>query len=211
MTDLFLVRHGQATHNLEDRWVGWSDTPLTTEGHRQAEALARRLESSSFQIAALYVSPLLRAWQTATPIGQALRLPPQADEGLKEIDFGRVGGLTQAGFQETLPDTYALWQDREDLSFQFPGGEQRLAFLQRVARTLDEILPRHRDEGAVIVAHGGTLRAGLAHLCPTTMGDRWAYDLGNASLTHVRVGVEGNMVVVLNDCQHLDARGVPLY
>lgn len=202
MTDLLLVRHGEATHNLEERWVGWADTPLTTEGQRQAGALARRLGSWSPAITALYASPLLRAWQTAAPIGQALRLAPRANEGLKEIDFGRASGLTLEGFRESMPEAYALWQDRDDLTFQFPGGEQRLAFLQRVALALDGIAARHPDEGVVVVAHGGTLRAGLAHLCPRTMSDRWAYDLGNASLTHVRVSAGGNVLVALNDRQH---------
>ena len=65
MTDLLLIRHGQATHNLDGRWVGWGATPLTEEGQRQAEALARRLASWSPAIACVYTSPLLRARQTS--------------------------------------------------------------------------------------------------------------------------------------------------
>lgn len=88
MTDLLLIRHGQATHNLEQRWEGWGATALTEEGQRQAEALAERLASSATNIAHLYTSPLLRARQTAQPIARRLGLIPVVHEGLREIDFG---------------------------------------------------------------------------------------------------------------------------
>lgn len=204
MTDLLLLRHGQARHNLEGRLEGWGDAPLTAEGQRQARALARRLVAWSPAITCLYASPLLRAWQTAGAIAQQLGLAPIAHTGLQELDFGQISGLTMDGFRQTMPEVYARWQDRRDLAFQFPGGEQRLAFYQRVALALDEITARHPAEHVAVVAHGGTLRAGLAHLFPDTMDDWWAYALETASLTHVRVGDGASELLVLNDRRHLD-------
>lgn len=204
MTDLLLVRHAQATHNLEGRWEGWGATPLTEEGQCQAQALARRLVSWAPAITCLYTSPLLRAWQTAEPIAHGIQVTPIAHEGLREIDFGQVSGQTLESFRQTMPDVYAHWQDRTDLTFQFPGGEQRRAFFQRVGRVLDEIVGQHRGELVIVVSHGGTLRAGLAHLFPETMRDWWAYGLHNASLTHVRVGERGHVLVALDDCHHLE-------
>lgn len=203
MTDLLLIRHGQIVHNLHGRWVGWEDIPLTEVGQRQALALARRLASWLPPIASIYTSPLQRAWQTAEPIAHALEVMPILDDGLQEIDLGKVGGLTMDAFRETMPEVYARWQPRGDLTFQFPGGEQRLAFYRRVGRALDDIVARHSGEQVAVVAHEGTLRAGLAHLFPETMSDWWAYDLDNASLTHVRAGEGENVLVSLNDCQHL--------
>jgi probable phosphoglycerate mutase len=204
VTDLVLIRHGQATHNLEQRWEGWGATPLTEEGERQAEAVARRLESSTPTIAHLYTSPLLRARQTALPIAHRLGLVLLVHEGLREMDFGQVSGLTRDAFRELMPQAYARWQDRGDLTFRFPGGEQRRAFFQRVGRALDEIVARHPQERVAIVAHGGTIRAGLAHLFPDTMRDWWAHALSNASLTQVRVGTNGHVLAALNDVQHLE-------
>jgi broad specificity phosphatase PhoE len=204
VTGLLLVRHGQATHNLEGRWVGRGATPLTEEGQRQAEALAQRLASWSPAITRLYTSPLLRALQTSKEIARRLGLTPVADDGLVEIDFGEVSGLTVGTFRETMPEVFCLWQARGDLSFQFPGGEQRHAFFQRVGLALDRIVARHPGELVAVVAHSGTFRAGLAHLFPETMGDWWVYALHTASITHVHVGDEGNLLVSLNDCQHLD-------
>lgn len=203
MTDLLLIRHGQATHNLEDRWVGWGATPLTEEGWRQARSLALRLASWQPCITYLYASPLLRAWQTAEPIARVLGLAPIPHDGLREIDFGQVSDSTEEGFRQAMPKVYAHWQVRDDLTFQFPGGEQRYAFFRRVGRALDEIVGRHPRGQVGVVAHGGTIRAGLAHLFPETMADWWAYTLHNASLTRVRVGKGENELVALNDCQHL--------
>jgi probable phosphoglycerate mutase len=203
MTDLLLIRHGQALHNLEGRWEGWGATPLTEEGQRQAEFLAQRLKMGLHTIGYLCASPLLRARQTAEPISRRLGLPVVTHEGLREIDFGQVSGLTVEGFKASMPETYARWQDRGDLAFQFPGGEQRLAFFRRVGDTLEEIIASHPGEVVVAVAHGGTIRAGLAYLLPDTMGDWWGYALQNASLTHVRAGGGRNELVTLGCCKHL--------
>jgi probable phosphoglycerate mutase len=206
VTELLLIRHGQASHNLQNRWVGWGATPLTSMGRRQAEAIASRLASSPDAIEHLYSSPLLRAWQTALPIGEHLGLEPVSHKGLREIDFGRVSGLTLESFRETMPAVFAQWQDRKDLTFRFPGGEQRLAFYQRVGQALDGIAARHPWARVAVIAHGGTIRAGLAHLLPDTMADWWAYSLGNASLTHVTMGADANSLNALNDKQHLDGK-----
>jgi broad specificity phosphatase PhoE len=204
MTDLLLIRHGQAPHNVHGRWEGWGSTPLTKEGKRQAEALSRRLGSWMPPITRLYASPLNRAWQTAQPIAHRLGLGAIAHKGLREIDFGQVSGLTEDGFRASMPQAFAQWQDRADLTFRFPGGEQRRAFFQRVARALDEIVGRHPGETVAVVSHGGALRAGLAHLLPDTMADWWGYALENGSLTHVRIGNSCSHLVALNDLQHLE-------
>jgi probable phosphoglycerate mutase len=206
VTELLLIRHGQASHNLENRWEGWGATPLTSMGRRQAQAIARRLASSPDAIMHLYTSPLLRARQTAMPIGVQLGLKPINHQGLREIDFGRVSGLTTDSFRESMPGVFTRWQNRSDLTFQFPGGEQRLAFYRRVGQALDGIAARHPGARVALVAHGGTIRAGLAHLLPDIMADWWSYRLDNASLTHVTVGPDGNSLNTLNDNQHLDGR-----
>ena len=204
MTELLLVRHGQASHNLDGRWEGWGSTPLTPEGERQAEALAKRLAQWTPRISQIVTSPLRRARQTAEPIARLLGLPVQNHEGLREINFGQVSGLTMEGLRETMPDVYARWQDRSDMTFQFPGGEQRSAFFQRVLSALNDLIASAGEGTLVVVSHGGTLRAGLAYLFPETMQDWWGYALENASLTQVRVGSGDNVLVALNDRSHLD-------
>jgi len=204
MTHLLLIRHGQATHNLSARWEGSSAASLTEKGILQAEAVARRLACWEKPVCYLYSSPILRARQTAERIARTVGLSVAMDSGLREIDFGQVNGMTRQEFKASMPEVYARWQVRSDRTFTFPGGEQRRAFSQRVAQTLDAILGRHHRGTVAVIAHGGTLRAGLAHLFPTRMSDWWAYTLDNASLTHVAAGEAGHVLLALNDCQHLD-------
>lgn len=203
MTELFLVRHGQAIHNRDGRWEGWGPSPLTPQGEQEAEAVGSRLAAPPFHISQLYTSSIRRAVQTAQRIGRQLGLPPTIRQNLREIDFGQVNGLTMDSFRETLPQLFEHWQNRGDLSFQFPGGEQRYAFFRRAGQALDEIVARHPEEQIAVVTHGGTIRAGLAHLFPDTMSDWWAYELQNGSITHVIVSDSKNSLLALNDRQHL--------
>ncbi len=204
MTDLLLIRHGEATHNLSARWEGSSAASLTEKGILQAKAVARRLTSWETPVCHLYSSPIPRARQTADWIARGVGLSVVADPQLREIDFGQVSGMTRQEFKASMPEVYARWSVRNDQTFTFPRGEQRREFFQRVAQSLDAILDRHQHGAVAIVAHAGTLRAGLAHLLPATMSDWWAYNLGNGSLTHVRTGEAGPTLMSLNDCQHME-------
>ncbi len=208
MTQLILMRHGQSVLNEQRKWGGWSPGELTPLGRAQAEVVARRLAGSGKAIAALYSSPLRRAWDTAEIIGRALNLRPIPHEGLREINFGRVDGLSIEEFRAAFPEHFAQWQDKSDLSFVWPGGERRADFFWRVGRAAEEIAVRHPNETVVVVAHGGTLRGILAHFLPAEFGDWWSYELGNCTLTRVEVDSSRARLLVLNDDAHLDLRKV---
>ena len=203
MTELFLVRHGQTDSNLQGRWQGWDGIPLNQQGEREATLIARRLAQTEEGIAALYASPLRRAWQTAERIGEVLNLSPVPHDGLKEINFGQISGITLDEFWERFPDLYKRWRDKMDLTFTFPGGEQRTHFFQRVGEAMEEIVERHPDQKVVVVAHGGTLRAGLVHYLPVEFSEWWTYELGNCSLTRLEVRDGRAKLLVLNDRAHL--------
>ena len=203
MTELLLVRHGQTDSNLHGRWQGWDGIPLNQQGEREAALIARRLAQTKEAITALYVSPLRRAWQTAERIGEALNLSPVPYDGLKEINFGQISGITLDEFQERFPDLHKRWTDKMDLTFTFPGGEQRAQFFQRVGEAMESIVERHPDQKVVVVAHGGTIRASLIHYLPTEFGQWWTYELGNCSLTRLEVGEGRAKLLVLDDHAHL--------
>lgn len=203
MTELLLVRHGQTDSNLQRRWQGWDGVPLNRQGEREAALIARRLAQTEEAIAALYASPLRRAWQTAERIAETLNLGPVPHDGLKEMHFGRISGITLEEFQERYPDLHKSWGDKLDLSFTFPGGEQRAQFFRRVGEAMDEIVERHPDEKVVVVAHGGSLRACLVHYLPGEFREWWTYELGNCSLTRLEVREGRAELRVLDDRTHL--------
>ena len=165
--------------------------------------MAQRLAQAGETIAALYASPLQRAWQTAERIGEALNLSPAPHAGLKEMNFGQISGITLDEFRACFPDLHKRWTDKMDLTFTFPGGEQRAQFFQRVGEAMDEIVERHPDQKVVVVTHGGTLRACLVHYLPTEFSQWWTYELGNCSLTRLEVREGRVKLLVLDDRAHL--------
>ena len=203
MTELLLVRHGQTDSNFQGRWQGWDGTPLNQQGEWEAALTARRLAQTEEAIAALYASPLRRAWQTAERIGEALNLRPVPHDGLKEMNFGRISGITLEEFQERYSDLHRRWTDKMDLSFAFPGGEQRAQFFQRVGEAIEGIVERHPDQKVMVVAHGGSLRACLVHYLPDEFSQWWTYELGNCSLTRLEVRDGRAKLLVLDDRAHL--------
>ncbi|MGD2166276.1 MAG: histidine phosphatase family protein [Anaerolineae bacterium] len=203
MTDLLFVRHGETRGNALGTWQGWSDPPLNSTGQAQAHAVAERLTPERGRIGALYTSPLRRSLETAQVIGEQLDLEPQAMDQLKEIHFGRLEGTSLADMEDQFPKLYAQWQDRRNMAFQWPGGERRLDFFERAAKACDQILALHRNDVVVIVSHGGTIRACLAHLVPDRMGEWWTYNLDNAGLSRVVATENGFDVLALNDTAHL--------
>lgn len=204
MTRLLLVRHGQTVANVQRVRQGWTEGMLTPLGVQQAEATARYLAATGEAFVALYSSPLRRAWRTAEIVGQALGLTPLAHEGLKEIWFGEIEGLTVEEFAARYPEMHRRWRNRSDLSFTWPGGENRAEFRQRSWRAVEEIAARHEGQFIVVVLHGGTLCAALAHLFPQQPHQWWAHGVGNCSLTQIQWTPNGPQLLALNDQSHLD-------
>lgn len=203
MTELIFTRHGQTHANVAGRWEGWSDGALTPLGQAQADAVARYLASECDKVTALYTSPLHRATQTASVIGAALGLQPVSLDALREINFGKLNGITLDEMKTQHPALFARWKNKADTEFKWPEGERRTDFFRRAAHACNYILARHPSDSVAIVAHGGMLRACLAHLLPDQLGQWWGYTLDNCGLTRVSVENGSARLLVLNDGAHL--------
>ena len=200
---LLLIRHAETVANVEGRWVGWGDTGLTERGRAQVEATARRLAKEVHDGVAIYTSPLPRARETAEGIGRALGIEPIPVEKLREINFGDLDGVTLEEMRTRYPDLYARWRDKTDTEYTWPGGEKRADFFRRVAEACREILSRHDRGTVIVVAHGGTVRACLAHLLPDRLGEWWGYSLDNCGITRLRIEDGAVRLLTLNDTAHL--------
>jgi len=203
MTQLLLIRHGQSTWNAIGRIQGWADPPLDDTGRDQARKLARRLTAEGYAIAAIYSSPLLRAQQTAEMIGQALALPVQTDERLKENDVGQITGLTGPEIERQFPEWIAAFHRIGNEWVPPPGGEDRDHFVRRAVSVMTDIIARHSDQTAIVVSHGGTLGVYLAHLLEMPIHRRLPFQFDNASLSIVRVTERRVRLVKFNDTWHL--------
>jgi ribonuclease H / adenosylcobalamin/alpha-ribazole phosphatase len=164
-TRLLLLRHGQTELSVERRYSGRGNPALTEVGRQQATAAARYLAQRG-GIAAVYSSPLQRAYDTAATAAKALGLDVAVDDDLIETDFGAWEGLTFTQAAERDPDLHRRWL--RDTSTTPPGGE-----------SFDEVLDRVlRVRGRIIAAHGGATVLVVSHVTPIKMLLRLALDAG---------------------------------
>ena len=108
MTIIFLARHGESDWNVEKRFQGHSDRPLTERGREQAHALADLVASE--KIEAIYTSPLSRARETAEIVAARAALEPLALPELREVDTGSWSGLSRVDVEARFPDGFARWR-----------------------------------------------------------------------------------------------------
>ena len=155
---IVLLRHGDTVGNSRERFHGCGDVALSDEGRAPVRAAGRRLATEVFDLVA--ASPLRRAWQSAALLsgGAPVLLVPE----FAEIDFGRWEGMTAAEIEAQDPVLYKAWREGA-ADFEFPGGERRAAFRERVASGL-AVLERTGAENALVVAHRGVIRALANHL-----------------------------------------------
>lgn len=161
---LILVRHGETLGESSSRYHGSSDVELSSAGIAEMHAARRALhiEEDGFVIAA---SPLKRAWKGAWIIGDGA--PVRLVDGFREIHFGRWEGMTREEIEAADPVGFADWQNGTE-GFEYPGGEARAAFRERVLKALGQLLgaPAHT---AVVVAHKGVIRTIVEALTGETL------------------------------------------
>jgi alpha-ribazole phosphatase len=157
MSRLVVIRHAEPEERAHGLCYGTLDVGLSAEGRAHAARLAESLGALAYD--AVYTSPRLRTSETAAPVARARELAPIVDDDLREIDFGELEGRRYDEIAVTQPELYRRWMEAPT-SVQFPGGESFADVRRRALRAMDRIRAAH--ECAVVVTHGGVVRAGLA-------------------------------------------------
>jgi broad specificity phosphatase PhoE len=203
-TRILLVRHGQSQGNAEGRFGGHTATPLSPRGRRQAEAAARALVSR--KITAIYSSDLLRAVQTAEPLGRLTGLEIKRTTAFRERSVGVLEGLTFEEAAEQHPEQYAALI-RRDFEHVILGGESYRQLLDRTSEKLDQAIEQHKGGCICVFSHTGTICILTLHL----MGALDAPELkpvwvstANCGITSIELKSDGFVrVQMVNDTRHL--------
>lgn len=199
-THLILVRHGQIQANIDKRWHGWTDSALTDIGHTQAERAAARIATEHPDIAAIYASPLQRAFNTAQKIAAALGLEVTPEPRLKEYGIGVLEGVS---FGDLHREHNFFNQIDADAHYAPEGGESISQVSQRVSQAIAELQARHPGQKILAVSHGAAMALALANLLE---GDFYAwnnYHFQNTAVTEVRLG-QPPQLVRFNCISHLE-------
>ncbi len=164
MPKLILVRHGESQWNLENRFTGWVDVPLTPRGEAEARIAGEHLRD--LPVDKVYTSVLQRAVNTSKialeAAGKPDTLPTERDQALNERHYGDLQGLNKAETAAQYGDAQVkIWRRSYDVP---PPGEHGESLKDTAARTLPyfqaHILPDlQAGLNVLVVAHGNSLRS----------------------------------------------------
>lgn len=166
MSQLVLIRHGESQWNLENRFTGWVDVPLTPKGEGEARAAGEKLKTFHFDCA--YTSKLIRAQNTLNIVLESIsqtNIPITEDQALNERNYGDLQGLNKAETAIKFGDEQVkIWRRSFDVSP--PGGESLKDTAARVLPYFDsQIRPELvANKTVLVVAHGNSLRSLVMHL-----------------------------------------------
>jgi len=193
MHKVVLLRHGQSTWNLDNRFTGWTDVDLSDQGRQEAAAAGRLLKEEGFEFDLVYTSVLKRAIRTmqiAMDELDQMWVPVVRNWRLNERHYGGLQGLNKA---ETAAqhgeEQVKIWRrafdiappELEESDPRFPGHDRRYAGLAKeqlprtesLKDTIARFVPYWTEviapqvaagKRVIIVAHGNSLRALVKYL-----------------------------------------------
>jgi 2,3-bisphosphoglycerate-dependent phosphoglycerate mutase len=160
MGHLILLRHGESQWNLENRFTGWVDVPLSSRGIQEAKNAGEKLRPYRFDRA--FTSILQRAIETRLVLGVIGQtgIPTERDQALNERMYGELQGLNKAETAKKYgEDQVKIWRRSYDV--RPPGGESLKDTAERVLPYYEKAIKPHllAGETILIAAHGNSLRA----------------------------------------------------
>ena len=193
MYKFVLIRHGESTWNLENRFTGWTDVDLTSTGIEQAQAAGRLLKAEGYEFDLAYTSVLKRAihtlWHTLDTMDRQW-LPVHNSWRLNERHYGALQGLNKAETAQKFGDKQALaWRrsydtpppaldatdprcERADLRYA-KLKTQDIPLTECLKDTVARVIPFWTESMApaikagrqiVVAAHGNSIRALIKYL-----------------------------------------------
>jgi 2,3-bisphosphoglycerate-dependent phosphoglycerate mutase len=166
MARLVLLRHGESQWNLENRFTGWVDVPLSPRGIQEAQHAGEKLRSFKFDRA--FTSVLARANETLRltleAIGQT-GIPIEKDKALNERMYGELQGLNKDETAKKYGEAQVkIWRRSYDV--RPPGGESLQDTAERVLPYYERAIKPYllNGETILIAAHGNSLRALIMEL-----------------------------------------------
>jgi len=152
---IYLIRHGQTTGDLENRYGGDYDDELSSEGEIQVHQLVEKLNNLGIQV--VLVSPRIRAQQTAKILNTTFNCELKTLENLRERNqYGILTGMTKNEAKEKYPQ---LVDEVKEYKNQIEGAESYQDFMARIRKVFTGIVNMNNYSTIAVVTHGGPIRA----------------------------------------------------
>jgi len=160
MAKLILARHGETVWNVEKVFRGRADVNLDEVGIRQAELLGKYL--SSWELEAIYSSPVKRALDTANIVARYQKVAVRIAEGLIDLDFGEWQSLPEQEVKRLYPAILNEWHNNPHKA-KMPGGESLEDARKRAVAVVDDVLSRHQGN-VLLVSHRVVIKVLICYL-----------------------------------------------
>ncbi|MEQ1636332.1 MAG: histidine phosphatase family protein [Methylococcales bacterium] len=198
---IYLLRHGETIYSQKGTYCGSLDPDLTPEGAQMAQAFAEAYRSIPWTD--IFVSPMQRTIDTAKPICNALGLPMQIRDGLREIGYGAWEDQEREYVRQHHEQDYLRWL--AEPAWNPPtNGETAVQVASRALPIITEIQSKYINGNVLVVSHKATLRIILCSLLGIDIGRyRDRIDTPAASLSIVKFDVHGPMLEVLGDRNYM--------
>jgi len=197
MASLVLLRHGESQWNLENRFTGWVDVPLSAKGEEEARQAGKKLKEAGIRFDLAFTSVLQRAVRTLEitldVLGQS-DIPVEQDQALNERHYGDLQGLNKAETAKRFGDEQVhIWRRSYDVAP--PGGE---SLKNTAARTLPyfeaKIFPAVKmGKNVLVAAHGNSLRAVVMYLDRLSREEVLELNLGTGVPIVYEIDAEGKV------------------
>ncbi len=207
-TTLLLIRHGETQWNIQNRFQGHGDSPLTLKGREQGKALGQRLQGLPFD--AIFSSDLSRARETAELILKFTGHQLKTDQRLRERNYGILEGLRLVKIASRYPDILNRLENN-DPDFVIPEGESYRQLYLRCTGFLEEMLADRPGTTLVLVVHGGVLDCLFRYVAGIGLDQPRCVTTTNASLAVFRhgtyYGTRRWVIETWGDISHLEDIG----
>lgn len=167
---IYITRHGETEWNKEGRMQGWKDSNLTHNGIKNAEKLGKSLNNINFD--SIYCSPSGRALDTAKYIRGNKNAEIIIIDSLKEINLGLWEGMEHPKIQQEYSVQHFNFWNKPHL-YESYGGENFQDIVDRIRKTLDDIIDNSLKDNILIVTHAVVIKAIYSIIRNTSIEDFW--------------------------------------
>ncbi len=202
MTTLLLIRHGESLANVEGRFAGHLDAPLSETGRAQAAITAEYIRSH-YTVNAVYASDLARAFDTGKAVADRFGLPTNPDSNLREIFAGDWEGAVYDDLPKQFPTSFHTWLT--DIGNAVCDHGESVAHLQeRVLTALRRIAAEHDGQTVVFATHATPIRSLQCFCEGKPLGDMKTVPwVSNASITVVECAQDALRLLEVGKDAHL--------
>lgn len=176
------MRHGEADNNVNRILVGRHiESHLTEIGRQQVKDTANYLKE--IVVDKVFVSPVIRARETAEIVCDVINLDYEIDERLYEIELGKLVGMNYEDIIDKHGNLFLKFYSGDDQMLDCYGVESFTSVKMRIKHLLDEAIDRYPDKNVIFVTHLDPIKAAISLFLDLKPEALYQWHIRNAALT----------------------------